>query len=404
MQRRKDNKGRVLEKGESQRKDGIYMFRYNDLQGKRQSIYNADLSKLREEKRKIIRDLEDGINSSGSNITLNQQFDRYISMKTNLANSTRMNYWGLWESNIRNTVFGNKKVNQIKKSDILAFYTSLVERGLKYSTLKTFNGMLAPCFELAVDDDLIRKNPCKDCINQFFQNDARKKEALTKEQEKIFLEFVQKSNVYAVYYPMLVFMLETAVRCGEMIGLTWNDIDFKYGTVNISHQLLYRKKDGKYQLYADTPKTSSGIRIIPITSSVKKALKQQREAQLRLGWRSEKMIDGFGEFCFTTKNKNPIMPSAVNNVLLNIVQAYNKQEMKQSQIENREPVLLLDISAHILRHTGCTRMAESGMDLKVLQYIMGHSKISVTMEVYNHTSADRNKKEMEKLEKSRRFG
>lgn len=404
MQRRKDDKGRVLEKGESQRKDGIYMFRYNDLQGKRQSIYNSDLSKLRTEKKRILRDLEDGINVSGSNIVLNQQFDRYISMKTNLANSTKMNYLGLWECNVRDTVFGNKKICQIKKSDILAFYTSLIERGLKYSTLKTFNGMLAPCFELAVDDDVIRKNPCKGCLNQFFQNDARKREALTEEQEKTLLEFVYHSNVYSVYYPMLVFMLGSAVRCGEMIGLTWSDVDFKNNTLLISHQLLYKKKDGKYQFYADTPKTGAGVREIPLTGSVRKALLQQKEEQLRNGWRSERTIDGYADFCFTTKNKNPLMPSAVNNVLLNIVHAYNKQEMVQAKKEKREPVIMPDISAHILRHTGCTRMAESGMDLKVLQYIMGHSRIAVTMEVYNHTSTERNKKELEKFEENRLLG
>ena len=87
------------------------------------------------------------------------------------------------------------------------------------------------------------------------------------------------------------------------------------------------------------------------------------------------------------------MPSALNDVLLNIVNSFNKNN------DNEE---LPHISAHILRHTGCTRMAEAGMDVKVLQYIMGHNDIAVTMKVYNHISKKRNMKEIEKVENYRK--
>ena len=92
------------------------------------------------------------------------------------------------------------------------------------------------------------------------------------------------------------------------------------------------------------------------------------------------------------------MPSAVNNVLYNIVKAYNKKEQELAKKERRKAVLLPKFSAHVLRHTGCTRMAERGMDPKVLQYVMGHASISVTMEVYNHiTSKQRIEKEIKKM-------
>lgn len=393
MIRRKDNKNRVLEKGEIQRKDGIYMYRYTDLSGKRKCIYNKDLSKLRDEEKRIRRDLEDGIDIKSHDRTLNEQFELYMSLKTNLANSTRNNYTDLYKNNIRENKLGLKNISKIKKSDILSFYTSLQEKGLKCSTIKMFDCILRPCFELAVDDDVIRKNPCKGCVKEFFKDDADYKDALTEEQQKMMVEYVKNSSVYSKHYPMIAFMLETAARCGETIGLTWNDVDFKNNEVIIDHQLLYKKKDGKYQFYADTPKTRSGKRIIPLTETAINALKEQRELQFSRGWRTETEIDGYSNFVFSTKRKNPIMPSAVNDVLLNIVNSFNKNN------DNEE---LPHISAHILRHTGCTRMAEAGMDVKVLQYIMGHNDIAVTMKVYNHISKKRNMKEIEKVENYRK--
>lgn len=395
MERRKDNKGRVLQKGESQRKDGLYVFQYKDVFGNRKSVYACDLSDLRKQEKQISKDLEDNINTVGAEITLNEQFDIYMSLKIQIANSTRQNYIDLWNNNLRDNELGNKRLCDIRKSDILRFYNSLSERGLKYSTIKAFNCMISPCLELAVDDDVIRKNPSKGCLAEF-SRDTDERIALTAQEQEALLDFVQQSRVYSIYYPMIVFMIGTAVRCGEAIGLTWRDVDFRNREISINHQLIYKKSTGKYGFYADSPKTDSGVRIIPMTREVYKALADQRENQLSKGWRTTVEIGGYSDFVFSTKNGNPVMPGAVNNILLNIVNRYNRIRGDQ--------IALPHISAHNLRHTGCTRMSEAGVDPKVLQYIMGHSRIAVTMEVYNHVSSERNRKEMDKLEKIRLIG
>lgn len=394
MERRKDNKGRVLLKGESQRKNGRYVYQYNDISGKRKCVYADTLSDLRKQEKQISRDLDDNIDTVGAEITLNEQFGKYISLKTQIRNSTKQNYIDLWNRNLLDNILGNKRLCDIKKSDILRFYNSLSERGLKYSTIKTFNCMISPCLDLAVDDDIIRKNPCNGCLSEF-NRDSDERISLTEHEQEVFLEFVRQNKVYSVHYPLIMFMIGTAVRCGEAIGLTWDDVDFKNKEVSINHQLMYKKHGKSYGFYADSPKTDSGIRIIPMTTEVYKVLIEQRQNQLSKGWRTDVDIDGYSDFVFSTKNRNPIMPSAVNNLLLNIVNRYNSTV---GEIE------LPHISAHILRHTGCTRMAEAGIDPKVLQYIMGHSKISVTMDVYNHISPERNRKEMDKLEKIRLIG
>ena len=394
MERRKDNKGRVLQKGESQRKDGRYVYQYKDNFGERKSIYANNLSDLRKQEKQINKDLEDNINTVDAEITLNEQFEKYMSLKYNLANSTRQNYIGLWNARVKNSFIGNRKLYDIKKSDILRFYNSLLNDGLKYTTIKSFNDIISPCFDLAIDDDILRKNPCNACLKEF-SKDADKRISLSKKEQMVLLDFVRTNKTYSAYYPLIVFMIGTGARCGETIGLTWNDVNFENKEISISHQLIYKKLDKTYGFYSNNQKKISGVRIIPMTTDVYKALIEQRENQLCKGWRTNVEIDGYSDFVFSTKNKNPIMPSAVNNLLLNIVNRYNSTV---GEIE------LPHISAHSLRHTGCTRMAEAGVDPKVLQYIMGHSNISVTMNVYNHVSAERNRKEMGKLEKIKLIG
>lgn len=394
MERRKDSKGRVLQKGESQRKDGRYVYQYNDVYGKRKCIYSNDLSDLRKQEKQINKDLEDGIDTVGADITLNQQFERYMSLKSSISNSTRQNYLGLWNARVKDSFIGNKKLCEIKKSDILRFYNYLLNDGLKYTTIKSFNDLIAPSLELAIDDDIIRKNPCKGCLREF-SKDSNKRIALTKIEQEELLDFIKQDKTYSIYYPLVIFMIGTAVRCGEAIGLTWSDVNFKNKEISINHQLIYKKSGNTYRFYADSPKTDSGIRIIPMTTDVYRALIEQRQNQLSRGWRTNVEIDGYKDFVFSTKHKNPIMPNGINNILLNIVNRHNSY---------KNAILLPHISAHNLRHTGCTRMSEAGVDPKVLQYIMGHSNISVTMDIYNHTSSERNRKEIDKMESARLIG
>lgn len=338
MVRRKDNKGRVLEKGESQRKDGLYVYQYSDISGKRKSVYAKTLSDLRKKEKQVRRDLEDNINTTAAEITLNEQFEKYMSLKKQISDTTRQTYWDMWNSNVKENPLGKMKICNIKKSDILRFYNSLKARELKVSTIKGFANMISPCLELAVDDDVIRKNPCKGCLDGF-SNDSIPKKSLTSEEQEVLLGFTRQSKVYSAHYPMIVFMIGTAVRCGEAIGLTWNDVDFKKLEISINHQLIYKKRNGVYCFYADSPKSAAGIRVIPMTRAVYEALKQQRERQMSKGWGTNVEIDGYSNFVFSTKNKRPIMPRAVDNTLQNIVNKYN-QNTDKNQIN------LPHISAH----------------------------------------------------------
>ena len=106
-----------------------------------------------------------------------------------------------------------------------------------------------------------------------------------------------------------------------------------------------------------------------------------KKQKLKTGIHCEATIDGYNDFIFLTTRGTPIMPNAYNSVLYRIVKSQNKRRLKSNPDKR---VLLPHISSHTLRHTACTRMSEAGMNAKVLQYIMGHASIEVTMEIYNH--------------------
>ena len=368
---RKDNKGRNLKTGEYQRPDGRYEYRYKDeITGKRNSVYAADLASLREMEKKINKDMEDLLitDASVKKLTVNTLFERYMATK-NIKERTKKNYICMWDYRIRNTL-GNIRVVDFKTSHVRMFFSALSDEGLAHSTIKGLYGLLNPSFELAVEDGIIRKNPVTGTLGDYGAP-AKEKEALTLEQQEKLLKFVEQSNVYKPHLPMMQVMFGACLRVSETIGLTWSDVDMKNREIHVGGQLVYYEGDEGYCFHDSETKTDAGIRDIPMTQMVYDAFRKQRELNLMLGLQSNVEIGGRSGFIFNTKHGRPIMPAGVNSFLKNIVNAYNKKEGKLAEEEKREPELMPPISSHTLRHTGCTRLGENNVNPKVMQYVIG---------------------------------
>lgn len=379
-------------------KKSFYIYKWTDAAGKRNTVYAVTLQELRGKEQQIQKDIADGIDSRGGDLTLNQLFNVFMESKSNIRESTRINYTIHWNANIKTSLLSDMKIAQIKQYHIKKWIADLRSKGAKASSVKRYETLLSMVLQFAVKNDLIRKNPCADCGREI-KSEPTGKISLTIKQQQMLLEFIEDDDTWCVHYPLILFLLSTGLRISEAIGLTADRIDMKNNVVHIDRQLVYRTSEGSYCYRFAPTKSNSGKRDIPLTENAKKALIRQKELDLILGRRGkEQKVDGEKGLVFLTRNGTPMNNRNFGKALDGIVKAYNKMEIVRSEKEHREPELLPHISPHILRHTFCTRCAESGMDVKVLQTIMGHSNIAVTMEVYNHVDEVRVQSEMKKLE------
>ena len=387
-EKRKDSKGRVLRKGEHERKDGRYHYLYLDTSGKRCYVYAKDLISLREMEKEIERDLLDGISNASGKTTLNQLFKMHMELKSDLRTTTRENYNRMWHNTVEASAIGKKKISDIKQVHVKAFYVDCVKAGLKRNTIKLIHNLIFSSFELAVDSDFIRKNPAKGAMENIKQ-DAGEKIPLSEDEIKRLIDFCINSGTYSIHVPFLTIAIGTCLRCGEITGLTWSDIDMKNRTISVNHQLIYKNFGDGCKFHVSEPKTDVGKRTIPMTETVHRAFVELRKQNLILGRRSDAEVDGYSNFVFVSGNGQPFAINAVNSFLLNMEKAYNKAHPEEA---------IPHLSAHILRHTGCTLLASAGMDIKALQNVMGHSDASITMNVYNHSSFERTEKEVQRID------
>lgn len=339
-------------------------------------------------------DIEDGLDVAAGNRTLNEQFKRYMQTK-HIKQSSKSLYEKIWKLNVEEGL-GKMRLADIRKSDLQIFYKSLKDEGLSDSYIHTHHNMINPTFELAVDDDIIRKNPNRGCMKEYTDK-PKEKEIPTSGQQEAFLEYVRNSERYDYYYPLFQVMFSTALRYGEVTGLTWDDVDFKERIISINHQLTYTNYGDGYKYHCETLKTDAGERIIPMTKKCYKALKMQREYCFAFENRGRD-IAGLKGLVFLTPRGNAYRPSSLWRTINTVTDSYNEYETEKAKHERREAVLLPHITPHTYRHTGCTRLAEAKMDIKSLQEFMGHSDINTTMNIYNHVTDDRVKKEIEEAE------
>lgn len=400
---RKDSKGRMLKQGEYVRKsDGRYVYSFTDPLGKRAFIYDNDLPGLREKEKGLFKDQLDGLDVyARGKSDLNAAFDRYISTKCNLRDSTKNGYIYTYDHFVRDG-FGQKKLAEIKYSDVLHFYLHLVnEEEIAMGTLDSVHCVLHPTFQLAVRDDIIRKNPADGVISEVGKKTGKYRgvrHALTKQQQKVFMEYTADHPVYNHWWPILTVLLGTGMRIGECLGLRWEDVDFDNNEISVNHSIAYYPTEGTRSavLRIHLPKTEAGIRTIPLLPIVKDALYMIKEEQDDYGITSP-VLDGMTGFIFLNKYGNIMNPQAVNRAIKRIVDSYNNEEVLEAKKARREAFILPHFTCHHLRHTFATRLCEKISNLKVIQEIMGHKDISTTMDIYAEATEEGKKKAFDML-------
>lgn len=392
-EKRRDNKNRILQTGESQRSDGRYCYKYVDNCGKPQFIYSwklvptdrvpkgkRDGISLREKEKEIQRDLADGIDTSQKSMTVLQLYEKYIHTHGNVKDSSVEGRERLIKR-LETDKLGNMPIGSVKPSDAREWAVRQNNKGLAFTTVNNDKRSLSAAFYMAVCDDFIRKNPFNFQLDTVIMNDTESKVPLTHGQEKSLLEFMQNDTVYRRHYNEFVILLGTGLRISELCGLTAKDISLAEHKITVDHQLLRRPGKG---LYIETPKTESGVREIPMRNDVYETLRRVLESHKDTGI----VVDGYSGFLFCAGNGQPKTAADYQYVFRRLAAKYNKC--------HEEPLPKI-FTPHVLRHTFCTNMANAGMNPKALQYIMGHKNITMTLNYYSHATYNSAKEEMARL-------
>ena len=397
--RRLDKNRLTLRKGETQRKDGTYDFRWTSADGKRHSVYAATLQELREKEEKIVRDKQDGIKTEIRRTTVNDVFELWCDLKRGLKHNTFTNYKYMYNMFVRPS-FGKLRIASVKKSDVKRFYNTLAdEKILTIATIDNIHTVLHQVFDLAVDDNYIRINPTDHMLKELKQShnfETEKRKALTVAEQKLFIDFLQNHPQYHHWYPVFAVMLGTGMRVGETVGLRWCDIDLERGIISVNHTLVYYNHgDGKGCSFSiNTPKTKAGERTIPMLDFVREAFLMEKKNQEETGLHCKATVDCYTDFIFINRFGDVQHQGTLNKAIRRIIRDCNDEVLLRGEAD---PVLLPKFSCHSLRHTFTTRLCESGVNVKVIQDVLGHADISTTMDIYVDVTKDMKQKEFNVL-------
>lgn len=378
--RRKDSKGKVLREGESERKDGRYVYRYTDGLGKRHCIYAATLNELREREKELQTSSNFMLDVGSGNVKLCDYIEEWINMRPNVKYNTLRTYKNAL-SLVSQKELGSIKIKDVTPFHIKHFCLDLVNEDYKHETIKQRYNFIKMIFEDAVENKIIKENPCTFKLKTISRPKEKDVKFLTKAEEEVFMDFCKNDKIGKRYYFLFRFMLNTGVRFGECAGLTWNDVDFKEKSITISRQLLGMTSSN---FAISEPKTPNSKRIIYLSEEFFEELLEYRKTPRP---KVEPILGGHSNFIFLSTNGGFIYNANINSVLKGL----------QLRCENETKIKLPILTAHLFRHTFCSRLVEQDIPLKVVQYTMGHSNISTTMNIYTHLELDTIKENMQKV-------
>lgn len=365
----KDLKGKELGVGITQQKNGLYNAGFVDKLGKRRVKRFKKLQECRKwlDEAKYI-DEHSSITEANA-MMVDAWFEYWISIKEKTVRpNTVRNYRERYHRNI-SIVIGKMLLIDVKPIHCQKIFSDMADEGYKTTTIYQTRIALYNMLDFAKENDVIINNPCKKSVKSDMGQPSDKKEALTIDVQRKFLEAARDQS----YENQYRFVLQTGLRTGELVGLKWDDIDFKNKTLTISRTMEYRYKVGEWRI--GPPKSGSGYRTVPLTDEAIRILKAQKEKNSKI-----KVIPmEWADQVFLCRKGEPVKNSTYDTALFKIC----------------DKVGIKRFSMHVLRHTFATRCIEAGMMPKTLQKILGHSNIGITMNLYVHITEDEKHKEIE---------
>ena len=346
-----------------QRENGLWVCEltigYNsDGDRERKTISSMNLEKLKKKINDQKYNLDRGILTDSNNYTVNQWMEKYFELYVinKVKTTTYDNYYYAWEKHIKDSI-GVFKLDKVTPTTVQSFINNMGEKQYALSTIKKPYIVLNRCFKKAVINHLVYFNPCNNI--EFPKKEPKKVMAMTTAEQIEFEEYCPDTT----FGRLFLFGLNTGMRFGEMLALTWDDVDFDKKTINVNKTLVSvvdrESETKKTKIEISGTKTSSGTRIIPMSKKALEVLQKQKE------------LDTI--FCFASKNGNVLYHRNVKRALKELL---DKTEIKTN------------VTMHVLRHSFATRLLEKGANIKALSEILGHKSINITLDIYSHALAD----------------
>ena len=315
-------------------------------------------------------------------MTVVQLLERYIQIRDVSLKKYTQTAHQLVLNSIKQTTLGHRQISSVTMSEAKLFFIQMQQDGKGFSTIRNMRSVLHPAFQMAVDDDLLSKNPFAFPLCSVVINDSVTREAISHGDMMRFLRFCEHDIHFKRYYDAFYILFNTGMRISEFCGLTVKDVNMKERKINIDHQLV-RWSDMEYGI--ESTKTNAGTRQLPMTEEVYQCFK--RILANRKKRKIEPVINGYRGFLFLDQNGRPAVAMHWEKYFQHAVEKFNSLY--------KEP--MPKITPHICRHTYCSNMAKAGMNPKTLQYLMGHSDIGVTLNTYTHLKYDDARKEVQKM-------
>jgi len=369
----KDINGKQLPPGITQRKDGLYMGRVT-YHGTTHTIYNKKLSDLKKEMTDLRHSLEHGTFIKQSKITFSDWFKEWIDTykRPTVKAGTVDSYVKHFSAYLKEPL-GNMRLADIRAEHLQRVLNDMQAEGYADDTIILTYCVLSGVFKQAYKNELIPKNPFS-LITRPKGKAKKERVVFTKEQQEIYMQYAERSYLCNLFQLAIC----TGMRNGELGGLLWSDVDFKNRVIHIKHNLITTQEQGTT---LDTPKTRTSERDIPMIGKAYEILKRQEKEYKTMYGSITKIVND--DFVFSVGGE-PISKKRITHeieVMLDNMKA--------------DGVNFPYFTLHTTRHTFATRCIESGMQPKVLQHIMGHATLSMTMDLYSHVLPDTKREAME---------